>query len=180
MTSGRLSGKVAIVTGAGSGFGETIARTFVKEGAHVIIAEINETSGRRVEQDINNSDGEKALFHKTDVTSKSGWESLLKATLDKHDRLDILVNNAGTTYAKKPSHEVTEDEWSKLIDINMKSIFLSIAVVVPQMKKQGAGIILNTSSIGGLRVKEELVYYGASKTFVNKVSGLEIDARYDH
>lgn len=97
------------------------------------------------------------------------WEQLLKGTVEAFGGLDSLVNNTGTTYAKKPSDQVTEDEWSKLIDVNMKSIYLSVAVMVPHFKQPKGGVILNTSSIGGLRVKDDVVYYGASKTFVNKI-----------
>ena len=136
----------------------------------MIIAEINPSAGQRVESTINTTSAGTAHFVQTDVTEKSSWEALLQSTIQKFGRLDILVNNAGTTYSKKPSDSVTESEWHKLIDVNMKSIFLSIGVVVPHFKSQHSGIILNTSSIGGLRVKDELVYYGASKTFVNKIT----------
>lgn len=162
---GKLDGKVAIVTGSGSGFGETIAKRFAAEGANVVVAEINNDAGKRVQAEIANS-----LFVQTDVTKRDSWEQLLKSTVEKFGGLDILVNNAGTTYAKKPSDEVTDDEWTKLIDVNMKSIYLSVAVMVPHFKERKGGVILNTSSIGGLRVKDELVYYGASKTFVNKIT----------
>lgn len=168
--NGRLNGKVCIITGSGGGFGETIAKRFVLEGAKVVIAEINETAGKRVEQEIASSHKDQILFVQSDVTSKQSWEELLKKTLDKFGMLDIVFNNAGTTYRKKPSHEVTEKEWQMLIDVNMKSIYLSTAVVLPYFIKQKAGHMLNTSSIGGYHVKEQLVYYGASKTFVNMVS----------
>ncbi|KAJ4364662.1 hypothetical protein N0V83_009259 [Neocucurbitaria cava] len=166
----RLNGKVCIITGSGGGFGETIAKRFVLEGAKVVIAEINETAGKRVEQEIASTRKDQVLFVQSDVTNKQSWEELLKKTLDRFGKLDVVFNNAGTTYRKKPSHEVTEKEWQLLIDVNMKSIYLSTAVVMPYFIKQKAGHMLNTSSIGGYHVKEQLVYYGASKTFVNMIT----------
>lgn len=167
---GRLDSKVAIITGAGGGFGETIAKRFVLEGATVVIAEINESAGQRVEREIASTHPGNVFFVQTDVTDRQSWEVLLKKTLEKFGTLDIVFNNAGTTYRKKPSHEVTEKEWQMLIDVNMKSIYLSTAVVMPYFISKKVGIMLNTSSIGGYHVKEELVYYGASKTFVNMIT----------
>ncbi|KAF2790365.1 putative alcohol dehydrogenase [Melanomma pulvis-pyrius CBS 109.77] len=168
--NGRLNGKVCIITGSGGGFGETIAKRFVLEGAKVVIAEINRTAGERVKQEIASTHKDQVLFVQSDVTSKQSWEELLEKTLEKFGILDIVFNNAGTTYRKKPSHEVTEKEWQMLIDVNMKSIYLSTAVILPYFIKQKAGHMLNTSSIGGYHVKEQLVYYGASKTFVNMIT----------
>ncbi|KAE8451783.1 hypothetical protein EG329_002623 [Mollisiaceae sp. DMI_Dod_QoI] len=174
MSLGRLQNKICILTGAGGGFGESIAKRFITEGCKVVIAEINESAGKRVEREIATSSypgaRDNVLFVQTDVTSKSSWDNLLKQTLDKFGAVDIVFNNAGTTYPKKPSHEVTEKEWRMLIDVNMTSIYLSTAAVMPYFIKRKAGIILNTSSIGGYHVKEELVYYGASKTFVNMIT----------
>ena len=82
-----------------------------------------------------------------------------------------MINNAGTTYPKKESHTVTEEEFDKVINVNMKSIFMSVAVVVPYFMKQKAGSIINISSVGGIRVKNGLVWYGGTKAFVNKVTG---------
>ncbi|KAF2740283.1 3-oxoacyl-reductase [Polyplosphaeria fusca] len=170
-TKGRLSDKVVIITGAGGGFGETFAKRFAQEGAKVVVAEINEAAGKRVEQDIaSSSSPDRVLFVHADVTSRKSWEELLKKTLDKFGDLDVVFNNAGTTYRKKPSHEVTEKEWQMLIDVNMKSIYLSTAVIMPYFMQKKQGHMLNTSSIGGYHVKEELVYYGASKTFVNMIT----------
>lgn len=165
----RLSGQVALITGGGGGFGESFARRFVAEGAKVTIAELNPEAGRRVEKDIESIQKGSVIFVQADVTKKSSWEAVLQTTLEKFGKLDIIINNAGTTHAKKPSHEITEIEWSKLIDVNMKSIYLSFAVIIPYFREQKKGVVLNISSIGGLRAKDQLVYYGASKAFVNKV-----------
>lgn len=156
--SGKLKDKVCIVTGGGHGFGEAMARRFAEEGARVVIADINVKTGAKVEQDINATHGQKtALFEETNVTSQNSWEKLLEATLKEFGKVDVVVNNAGTTYPKKDSHTVTEAEYDKVIGVNMKSIFLSVAVVVPYFLEKKAGTILNVSSVGGIRVKNGLV-----------------------
>ena len=156
---GRLAGKVAIISGAGGGFGAKMAEVFVSQGASVVIAEISPKAGSRVESEINAKYSTKrAVFHEANVTSRSSWESLLKRALDEFGNLDIVVNNAGTTYPKKPTHEVTDSEWDKVIDLNMKSIFISTGVLFPYFMGRGSGIVLNTSSVGGNRVKDGLVW----------------------
>ncbi|ORY07020.1 hypothetical protein BCR34DRAFT_666459, partial [Clohesyomyces aquaticus] len=122
-----LAGKVCIITGASSGFEESISKRFILEGANVVIAEINESAGKRFEKEIASishpgSKGQVLLVH-TDVTSKQSWGDLMSKTLDRSGKLDIVLNNVGTTYVKKPSHEVTERGWQMLIDINMKSTY---------------------------------------------------------
>ncbi|EXJ56691.1 hypothetical protein A1O7_07035 [Cladophialophora yegresii CBS 114405] len=169
--SQKMKDKVCIVTGGGHGFGEAMARRFAEEGAKVVIADINPKAGQRVEQDINATHGPKtALFQEANVTSKASWEKLLEVTLKEFSGVDVLVNNAGTTYPKKASHTVTEEEYDKVITVNQKSIFLSVAVVVPYFLEKKAGTILNVSSVGGIRVKNGLVWYGATKAFVNKIT----------
>ncbi|RFU24471.1 hypothetical protein B7463_g11871, partial [Scytalidium lignicola] len=157
ITNNKLVGQVALITGAGGGFGESFAKRFAAEGAKVVIAKINFTAGKQVEQEIRSTHGEDS-------------ETALKSTLQKFGKLDILINNASTTHPKKPSHDITEDKWSKVIDVNMKSIYLSFAVIIPYFREQKKGVVLNISSIGGLRAKDQLVYYGASKAFVNKMT----------
>lgn len=154
----RLEGKVCIITGGGHGFGETMAKAFANEGARIVVAEINKSEGTRVESDIQSSHGkETAIFQQADVTSRASWEGVLKRTLDVFGKVDVVVNNAGTTYPKKDSHTVTEDEWDKVINVNMKSIYLSTAVIIPHFMQQGSGVVLNVSSVGGIRVKNGLV-----------------------
>ncbi|KIW42573.1 uncharacterized protein PV06_06110 [Exophiala oligosperma] len=169
--SAKLKNKVCIVTGGGHGFGEAMAKRFAEEGAKVVIADINRTTGAKVEGEINASYGAKtAFFQETNVTSQASWEKLLEASLKQFGKVDVVVNNAGTTYPKKASHTVTEEEYDKVINVNMKSIFLSVAVVVPYFMEQKAGMILNISSVGGIRVKNGLVWYGGTKAFVNKIT----------
>ncbi len=165
--SAKLKDKVCIITGAGHGFGEAMARRFAEEGARVVIADLNPKTGSKVAQEINaaHGGGEKtALFQEANVTNRSSWEQLLAAALQKFGKVDVVVNNAGTTYPKKASHTVTEEEYDKVINVNMKSIFLSVAVVVPYFMEQNAGTILNVSSVGGIRVKNGLVSSAPSVT----------------
>ena len=160
--SAKLKDKVCIITGGGHGFGEAMARRFAEEGARVAIADINPKTGARVEEEINTTHGQKvAFFQEANVTSRDSWQKLLEATLKQFGKVDIVVNNAGTTYPKKASHTVTDEEYDKVITVNQKSIFLSVAVVVPYFLEQKAGIILNISSVGGIRVKNGLVSSGA-------------------
>lgn len=172
---GRLSGKVAIVTGAGSGFGEAIAHGFVVEGASVLIADIAIKNGQRVADEISNkgyTNGGSAVFVELNVTKRSDWESALQLAKDKYGKLDIVVNNAGTTYKKKPSVEVTEDDFDKIIAVNVKSIFLSVSVIMPYFVERASGVYLNTSSVAGTRVRPGQVFYGGTKGFLNTVSHL--------
>lgn len=171
---GRLDGKVALITGAGSGFGEGMAKAFTKEGANVIIADIAEEGGRRVEKAITNSDSPGiASFVKMDVTKEAAWKEALDVTTSKFGKLDIVVNNAGTTYWKKPSTDVTEAEFDKVVAVNMKSIFLSVTVIMPYFVDRKSGCYLNTSSVAGYRTRPGQVFYGGTKGWVNVVSPSE-------
>ena len=156
--SAKLKDRVCIVTGGGHGFGEAMVKRFADEGARVVIADINQRTGSAVAQEVNSAHGEQtALYHETDVTSQASWTKLLEVVLKEFGKVDVVVNNAGTTYPKKATHMVTEEEYDKVINLNMKSIFLSVAVVVPYFLEKKAGTILNVSSVGGIRVKNGLV-----------------------
>ncbi|MCJ1303203.1 hypothetical protein MMC08_006011 [Hypocenomyce scalaris] len=169
-TGNRLQGKVAIVTGGGSGFGEGIAYRFASEGAKVIISDINSKGGERVAATNPSS----IAFVQADVTSASDWESLVSGTVSKYGRVDILVNNAGTSYRNKPTLEVTEREFDTVMNVNVKSVFLGTSAVVPKLieQKQG-GSIINIASVGATRPRPGLVWYNASKGAVaNATKGL--------
>ena len=176
---GRLQGKVALVTGAGSGFGEAIAHAFVKEGATVLIGDFVVDSGKRVESDIASkgySGGGSAAFVEHNVTKKEDWENALNVARLRFGKLDIVVNNAGTTYRKQPSIDVTEEDFDRVLNVNCKSIYWSVAVVMPYFVQQKQGVYVNTSSVSGARTRPGQVFYGGTKGFLNTVEFLlEID-----
>jgi NAD(P)-dependent dehydrogenase (short-subunit alcohol dehydrogenase family) len=168
----RLQGKVAIVTGGGSGFGEAIAHGYASQGAHVIVADIAVEGGKRVVQEITEKrypGGGSATFVEFNVTSRSSWEKGLELAKEKFGGLDVVVNNAGTTYKKQPSVDVSDADFDKIIAVNVKSIFLSVSVVMPYFVEKKAGVYLNTSSVAGTRVRAGQVWYGGTKGFVNTV-----------
>jgi 3-oxoacyl-[acyl-carrier protein] reductase len=173
---GRLQGKVAIITGASSGFGEAIAKAYAREGANVIIADIAVEGGQRVEEEINNASGSSnlgkgpAIFLKFDCTRRDAWEKGLQLAKEKFGKLDIVFNNAGTTYKKQPSVDVEEEEFDRIVSVNVKSIYQSVKVVMPYfVERKEGGQFINTSSVAGTRVRPGMVWYGGTKGFVNVV-----------
>lgn len=166
----RLQGKVAIVTGGGSGFGAAIARRFGEEGAKVIVADINTEGGEKVAS----QNPANLIFQRVDVTQAEEWKTVTDLAFSKFGRLDVLVNNAGTTYRNKPTVEVTEDEWERVFKVNVKSIYLAGTIVIPRIIEQGSGgSIINISSTGAARPRPGLVWYNASKGAVtNATKGL--------
>ena len=155
----RLKDKTAIVTGAGSGFGKGIAMRFAKEGARVGMVDINAEAAREVASQIGNS----AFAMEADVSIDRDVSRMVQEALDRWGQLDILVNNAGTTHRNQPMTEVTEEEYERIFAVNVKSVYLSARHVVPVMKKQGFGVILNVASTAGVRPRPGLVWYNTSK-----------------
>ncbi|KAL4908747.1 hypothetical protein BDW74DRAFT_187301 [Aspergillus multicolor] len=159
--AGRLKGKVAIVTGAGSGFGQGIANKFVEEGAKVIVADISEYNGQAVAAEL----GCKFIY--ADVTRRESWEALLQKTLNEHGKLDIVVNNAGATYRNKPTVEVTDADFDICMNVNIRSIYLSTNVLVPYfLENNHPGCFIQISSTAALRPRPNLTWYNASKAAV--------------
>jgi 3-oxoacyl-[acyl-carrier protein] reductase len=157
--------KVAIVTGAGQGFGEAIAKAFAAAGAKVAVAEINEKTGAAVARAIVKSGGE-ALFVKTDVTRMQDMKGLVAKTVKTFGRIDIMVNNAGTSHVRRPMLEVDEAGFDRVFAVNVKSIYLSAVHVVPVFRKQKSGVMLNIASTAGVRPRPGLVWYNGSKSAV--------------
>ena len=155
----RLKDKTAIVTGAGSGFGKGIAMRFAKEGARVGVIDINAEAAREVASQI----GDSAFAMEADVSIDRNVSRMVQEALDRWGQLDILVNNAGTTHRNQPMTEVTEEEYERIFAVNVKSVYLSARHVVPVMKKQGFGVILNVASTAGVRPRPGLVWYNTSK-----------------
>jgi len=165
----RLKNKVAIVTGAGSGFGEGIARRFAEEGAKVMVNDIHVTGAERVAAAIRKSGGT-AEFVQADVAVASDWAAMVRAALGAYGRIDIVVNNAGWTHRMKPLLEVTDEEFEKVYAINVRSIYLSAKHVVPVFRKQGGGCFVNIASTAGVRPRPGLTVYNSSKGAVITMS----------
>ncbi|MBV8534332.1 MAG: SDR family oxidoreductase [Alphaproteobacteria bacterium] len=155
----RLQNKVAIITGAGSGFGEGMARRFAAEGAKVIVNDIHEANGRRVVGAL----GKAATFVKADVSKAADVQALTAATLSAYGRIDIVVNNAGYTHRNQPLLDVSEEVFDRIFAVNVKALYLTALAVIPVMRRQGGGSILNTASTAGLRPRPGLTWYNASK-----------------
>jgi len=156
----RLKNKIALVTGAGSGFGKGIAINFAEEGAKVVLVDINFSA---VEMLANEIGGEKVFAVGGDVSKNFDVKSMIDSVLKKWGGLDILVNNAGTTHRNKSMTDVSEKEFDDIFRVNVKSIFLTAKYVVPLMKKQSSGVILNVASTAGIRPRPGLAWYNTSK-----------------
>ncbi|KND20128.1 3-ketoacyl-ACP reductase [Pannonibacter phragmitetus] len=155
----RLKGKVAVITGAGSGFGEGMAKLFASEGAKVIVADLNGEAAARVASEI----GEAAIAVTADVTVRADVEAMVTAATGHFGRLDILVNNAGYSHRNGSMLGVDEETFDRIFDVNAKAIYLAALAVVPVMEAQGSGVIINTASTAGLRPRPGLTWYNASK-----------------
>ena len=155
----RLKDKVAIVTGAASGFGEGMAKRFAEEGARVVVSDINARGAERVAGDI----GKAAIWTQTDVSQRSEFDEMAKAALDAFGRIDIMVNNAGFTHRNGDMLGVDEATFDLITAVNIKAIYHAALTVVPIMEKQGGGVILTTASTAGLRPRPGLTWYNASK-----------------
>ncbi|KUO53877.1 MAG: 3-ketoacyl-ACP reductase [Alphaproteobacteria bacterium BRH_c36] len=155
----RLANKIAVVTGAASGFGRGIAEAYALEGAKVVIADLNGSGAKAVADAI----GSAAVGIAADVTRRADVEAIVAAAVDHFGGLDILVNNAGATHRNKPALEVTEDEFDRIYAVNVKSLYLTTLAAVPAMEKRGGGVIINTASTAGVRPRPGLTWYNGSK-----------------
>jgi len=153
----RLNGKVAIVTGGASGFGEGIVRRFAEEGARVVIADLNEAAAQALAKDVS------GLAVRTDVSRGEDVKKLAQAAIDKFGTIDILVNNAGIGHKPQPLDTLSESDFDRLIAVNAKSVFHTAHEIVPGMKVKKRGAILNIASTGGVSPRPNLTWYNASK-----------------
>jgi 3-oxoacyl-[acyl-carrier protein] reductase len=158
----RLTGKTAIVTGGGSGFGEGIAKTFAREGANVVVNDLNGPAAERVASEIAIAGG-KAIAVPGNVAQRDDWRTLRAAALEDFGSVQIVVNNAGTTHRNKPVLEVTEAEFDRVYAVNVKSIYWSVQEFVPYFREQGGGSFINIASTAGVRPRPGLVWYNGSK-----------------
>jgi len=163
----RLQDKVAIITGAASGFGAEIARSYAREGAKVVIADLNEAGARAVAAEI----GAAALAVKCDVTSQADIDAAVAATIEKFGAIDIVVNNAGYTHKNQPILDVDEASYDRVFDVNVKAIYRMTMATVPLMRaRKRGGCIINVGSTGGIRPRPGLSWYNASKAAANVLS----------
>ena len=170
--SGRLDGKVALITGGAGGQGEAESRTFVAEGARVAIADIADDAGKALADEL----GDAAAFLHLDVTSEEDWAAAVEAVGTQFGRLDVLVNNAGILRFS-PLAETTLEDYRRVIDVNQVGTFLGMRAVIEAMKAAGGGSIVNISSIEGFFGGPFLVAYTASKFAVRgmtKVAAVEL------
>lgn len=157
----RLKGKVALITGAARGQGEAEARMFSREGAKVVVSDVLEDAGRKVAKEISDGGGE-ALFVKLDVTSEAGWKQAVDVTVKRFGKLDILVNNAAILYTE-PVLETTVEIWDRTMDINSTGVFLGTREVIPHMRRNGGGSIVNIASLSANVAGPYAAAYHASK-----------------
>ena len=164
----RLEGKVALITGAAAGvegelmgFGGASAHLFTREGAKVVLCDINEEMGQKTASQVRDNGGE-AIFVRLDVTSEQDWADAIKTTISSFGRLDILVNNAGTS-ARYNVEDTTVEVWDGQMDVHAKGVFLGTKFAIPEMRKVGGGSIINTSSIYGIVGSQTATAYHAAK-----------------
>jgi 3-oxoacyl-[acyl-carrier protein] reductase len=161
----RLQGKVAIVTGGGSGMGEAIAETYAREGAHVAVIDIDGNAAKTVAARIGNA----AIAIRCDVTKRSDIDAAVVETASKFGGLNVLVNNAGVAQPNKPMLDVSEKEFDRVFAVNVKGLFMFTQAVVPLMRVQG-GVIINIGSTAGLRPRPGLAAYNATKGAVHNLT----------
>lgn len=157
----RLEDKVAIVTGAGKGIGQGIAKVFSKEGAKVVVVDWDEEAGKKTAEEIRQSGGD-AIFVNCDVSNEEQVKAMVQATVDKYGRIDVLVNNAGIG-VYKPVLEATGEDWDHCLAVNLKSVFLCSKYVIPHMQAVGKGAIVNISSVHSHATVNGVAPYAASK-----------------
>ena len=144
----RLKGKVALITGGARGQGAAEAKLFAKEGAKVVITDILDNEGKKTEAEITETGGE-CLYMHHDVTNSKDWETIVSKTVEHFGKIDILLNNAGIA-VWGTNDDTSEEIWDSVMDVNAKGVFLGTKHVIPEMKKNGSGSIINVSSISGI------------------------------
>jgi 3(or 17)beta-hydroxysteroid dehydrogenase len=170
----RVKDKVAIITGAARGLGRAQAQLLAKEGAKIVVTDIDESGGKKVVEEIK-KDGGEAIFIKHDVTSDSDWSSVIQKTLAEFGKLDVLVNNAGVMI-RKSIEDTSLEEWQRVMRINVDGVFLGTKYAIEAMKKSGGGSIINVSSFAGIVATTDTSVYNASKAAVRlftKAAALE-------
>lgn len=160
--TGSLDKKTAIITGAGSGFGEAMARKFVREGANVVVVDRDAAGAKRVAGEL----GDKALAVEADIASESGVAEAVRQAIMQFARVDILINNAGIGHKPQPAENVLPDEFDRIVGVNIRGIYLMSRALIPHFKDNGGGVILNIASTGAARPRPNLTWYNATKGWV--------------
>jgi NAD(P)-dependent dehydrogenase (short-subunit alcohol dehydrogenase family) len=177
---GLLDGKVAVITGGAAGMGRASSLLFAKEGAAVLVADVQEAEGREVAKEIEATGG-RAHFLRTDVSKASDVQAMIAAAVDRFGSLDILFNNAGIEgHPGVPLADADEDDYDRVLAVNLKGVFLGMKYGIPQMDRQGGGVVVNTASLAGLVGVAGYAAYSASKGGVvqlTKVAALEYAQR---
>jgi NAD(P)-dependent dehydrogenase (short-subunit alcohol dehydrogenase family) len=159
---GRVDGKVAIVTGGSKGIGKATCQVLAREGAKVAITDIVDDEGKQLADEIGNSSGVAKYWH-LNVADEKEVEKVYGEVAEEFGGIDIVVNNAGIAGANKLTHELTEDEWNKVMNVNVNGVFFCTKHAIPYMRKRGAGSIINLSSIYGIISSRDIPPYHASK-----------------
>ncbi|WP_456275724.1 SDR family NAD(P)-dependent oxidoreductase [Bacillus sp. AK128] len=158
----RLKDKVSIVTGGSSGIGRATAFAFAREGAKVILSDVDERKGLETLEELR-AHGNEAIFIKTDVSKEEDIKAMVGAAVEEYGGIDILFNNAGVGNSNVRLAELSVEEWDRVVDINLKGVFMGMKYTIPEMIKRGGGSIINTSSLLGFKGKKYLAPYNASK-----------------
>lgn len=176
----RIKDQVAVITGAGSGFGEGMAKLFAQEGATVVVADINEDGAKRVADEIT-AEGGRAMAQKADVSQSDSVAALVQTTVDKFGKLDIWVNNAGVSHKNGPLLSVDEATFDWVYAVNVKSIYLSAIHAVPCFRQQGHGVMLNIASTAGVRPRPGLAWYNSTKgAAINMTKSMAVELAPDN
>lgn len=157
----KLEGRVAIVTGAGSGIGRATARLFSTEGAAIVVADVQDDGGRQTVQAIEHAGG-RAVFVHTDVSQSVDVQRMVRTAVDQYGRLDVLFNNAGIAVFKGVV-DTTEEEWDRVQAVNVRGVYLGIKYGAIEMRRHGGGSIINTASVHGSQTGDRIAAYAASK-----------------
>ena len=171
----RFQNKSVVVTGAGSGFGAAIAARFAREGAKVLVADVNEEGGRGVTASITNEGGV-ARFFRADVSRAADVEAMIGDAVAAHGGLDVLVNNAGFSHRVMAMWDLPEHDFDRVFATNVKGVFLGCKYAVPAMKSRGGGVIVNTASIGAVAPRPGVTAYNATKgAVITLTRGLAVE-----
>jgi len=171
----RFDDKAVIVTGGGSGFGAAIAARFAREGASVLVADVNQENGERVAASIA-SEGGKARFFRADVSAAADVKAMIDDAVAAYGGLDVLVNNAGFSHRMMGMWDLPEEDFDRVFATNVKGVFLGCKYAVPVMKSRGGGVIINTASIGAVAPRPGVTAYNATKgAVITLTRGLAVE-----